>query len=160
MSTLSERFESLPAPSYAQMPIKANGNLAKRNNNNNKKHNNNNNNNGHNIMYDEAIIAAEPQIIRPNVSNLIMNKPNHNNKNKNQNRNRNQNRNNNQYQYQNQQPRGRGFKNNNYNNNNYNNNRQNQQQMGGYKSYRTSNGFQKNINSSPYKRPNQSKIIK
>eukprot|EP00483_Globobulimina_turgida_P004262 UN04271 len=62
--SLSERFGKLPAPKYESMPIKQNGGKTQ-----NRVHAKKRNN----IIYDEAIIlASEPQIIRPNVTNLVM----------------------------------------------------------------------------------------
>ena len=171
-SSLSARFDNLPDPLYSQMPIKLNGAVPKRA----KKRNHNN------MINDEAIIvASEPQIIRPNVSNFVMKKKtkkaNQQHRNNNMNRNRlnngYNNNNNNNNNRNNVNNRGRGFKNN-FNNNGYNNNNQQQQQqsrqrhqrqqqqkqLSGYKSYRTSsNGFRNGVNGAqygPYKRPIQS----
>jgi len=121
-----------------------------------------------NIFYDEAIIASEPQIIRPNVSNLTM-VPNNNRTKKQKNPNNTNKRNNQQQNNANNghwprgqtanshNVRGRGFRNANYRNKQSSNPFEN---SNGYKSFRTSssqNGYrnQWNVNNSPYQRPTQ-----
>jgi len=154
--SLSARFDSLPAPQYDSMPTKA-GNGPKRKS---KKQN---------------PAASGPQIIRPNVSNLVMkgqgkgaNAP------KGQNRKRKVNPN---QQYQNQrkqqkvsnypngnwsdyQPtvttnRGRGFNQQQWQQSNGTNHGANGVQNGGYRSYHTQGGATRGRaqNNGPYRRP-------
>eukprot|EP01083_Nonionella_stella_P083144 229743_1 len=171
--SLSDRFENIPTPRYETMEIKANGTNIRRSNVK-----------GTNVFYDEAIIASEPKIIRPNVSNLILSKKQaqpqiknnakiqknktkrNNNATKRNQHQKGSNNNTSRFNRNTNTNRGRGYR----SNNNFQTNSFQTQQNGfhlngggggGYKSFRTSNGQPRQpMNHTPYKRPTQKQTPK